>query len=108
MIVAQCDAIISLADDQYYDRAWCSVEAMLVQTLKKSYNLHLWYEQVHASEAATAADQSQPGKPDGWTLREAPINVQIDMAKKKLTFEADRPKVMFLERQSRLLGDGRR
>ncbi|KAI6141989.1 hypothetical protein BKA82DRAFT_19790 [Pisolithus tinctorius] len=44
MIIAQCNALISLVDDAYHTRAWCSVEVMMVQTLRKSYNLHMWYE----------------------------------------------------------------
>ncbi|KAG6332457.1 hypothetical protein ID866_6632 [Astraeus odoratus] len=95
MIIAQCNALISLVDETYHTRAWCSVEVMMVQTLKKSYNLHLWYQHV----------LSETG-PDGGTLREGPIDLQIVMADKQLSFEEDRPKVLFLERQSKLLGQG--
>lgn len=98
MIVAQCNAVISLIDEEYYNRAWCSVEVMMVQALKKSYNLHLWYEHVL-------------GQPDGkgksdvdGVLREGPMDLEIIMAEKHLSFEADRPKVLFLERQTKLLG----
>ncbi|KAK6955402.1 hypothetical protein Daesc_003039 [Daldinia eschscholtzii] len=95
MILTQCDAVISIADDLYYDRAWCSVEILLIQTLKKSYGLHLWYEQVYASPP----DESK------WILRDGPVGLEISIAQKKLSFEhIDRPKVMFLERQSKLLG----
>ncbi|KAI8961101.1 hypothetical protein F5Y11DRAFT_242896 [Daldinia sp. FL1419] len=94
MILTQCDAVISIADESYYDRAWCSVEILLVQTLKKSYGLHLWYEQVYvASEGSELI------------LRDGPIGLEVSVAVKKLSFEeVDRPKVMFLERQSKLLG----
>lgn len=96
----QCDAVISLADDHYSSRAWCSVEALLVQVLKKSYGVHLWYEQAQVPEVNGRGDAS-----DGLVLREGPMDLAISIAEKTLTFEEiDRPKVMFLERQSRLLG----
>lgn len=79
----QCDAIIGLVDDEYHTRAWCSVEALLVQTIKKSYGMHYWYEQVKTAE--------------GWALQEGPIDLEISIAEKTLSFEkVDRPKVMFL------------
>ncbi|KAI6151539.1 hypothetical protein BKA82DRAFT_4100375 [Pisolithus tinctorius] len=91
MIIAQCDALISLVDDAYYTRAWCSVEAMMVQTLRRSYNHHMWYEHVLSDSG-------------GGILREGPMDRNIVMTDKELTYEEDRPKVMFLERQSKLLG----
>ncbi|KAK4231023.1 hypothetical protein QBC38DRAFT_382758 [Podospora fimiseda] len=94
IIIAQCNAIISLTDDEYHSRAWCSVEVMMVQALKKSYNLHLWYEHVISPEH----------KRGSGTLREGPVGLKIVMANKFLTFETDRPKVLFLEKQSKLLG----
>jgi hypothetical protein len=102
MILAQCNAVISLVDDKYHQRAWCSVEAMMVQTLKKSYHLHLWYEHV-----LVQPDENKDGGGGGgrkWVLREASMDLEVVMAEKQLTFEDDRPKVLFLERQSRLLG----
>ncbi|AEO65533.1 uncharacterized protein THITE_2033176, partial [Thermothielavioides terrestris NRRL 8126] len=100
MIVAQCNALISLVDDLYYTRAWCAVEAMMIQKLKRAYNVHLWYEQVPRlpGERSDENDDAQE-----WCLREAPMDVEIVMADKQLTFEEDRPKVLFLERQSKLL-----
>ncbi|KAI0378802.1 hypothetical protein F5Y04DRAFT_261073 [Hypomontagnella monticulosa] len=100
LLLMQCDAVISLADGHYSSRAWCSVEALLVQVLKKSYGVHLWYEQVHVSKANGTEDE-----PEGLALKEGPIDLAISIGEKSLTFEEiDRPKVMFLERQSRLLG----
>ncbi|KAK2012320.1 hypothetical protein LZ32DRAFT_678169 [Colletotrichum eremochloae] len=93
MIIAQCDAIISLIDEDYYDRGWCAVEAMMAETLRSSYSIHQWYEHVV--------------QPDGsgveGILREAPDRPIGMMKDKRLTFETDRPKVLFLERQSKLL-----
>jgi hypothetical protein len=93
IIIAQCNAIISLVDDQYHTRAWCSVEVMMVQALRRSYDLHLWYEHVLL-----------PQGHEHGILRKGPIDLKIVMADKFLTFENDRPKVLFLEKQSKLLG----
>jgi hypothetical protein len=38
-----------------------------------------------------------------WILREGPIDLGISMVEKDLTFEEDQPKVLFLERQNKLL-----
>ncbi|KAF2121328.1 hypothetical protein BDV96DRAFT_594538 [Lophiotrema nucula] len=89
MNLAQCDAMISLIDDQYYERSWCCVEVLMIQTLCKSYGRHLWYE--HVIEDGTE-----------W-LREGPVDMRVDMKEKKVAFESDRPKLLFLERQTRLL-----
>ncbi|WQF75366.1 Putative tetratricopeptide-like helical domain superfamily [Colletotrichum destructivum] len=93
MIIAQCDAMISLVDEDYYDRGWCAVEVMMAETLRSSYSIHQWYEHV-----------LQPGgsRVQG-VLREAPDRPIGMMKDKRLTFETDRPKVLFLERQSKLL-----
>ena len=94
MVIAQCNALISLVDDTYYDRAWCAVEVMMLQALRRPYGLHLWYE-----HDISGVDSSM------GVLRAGPNDLEIVIADKKLTFEAeDRPKVMFLERQSKLLG----
>ncbi|KAF5518006.1 hypothetical protein CGCA056_v011291 [Colletotrichum aenigma] len=93
MIIAQCDAMISLVDDQYFDRGWCSVEVMMAQTLRNAYGIS-WLEHVHQ-------DEHEYGS--GWRLGEAE-NREIVMKDKLLTYEEDRSKVLFLERQSKLLG----
>ncbi|OTA52080.1 hypothetical protein K449DRAFT_379668 [Hypoxylon sp. EC38] len=99
LLLVQCDAVISLVDDSYFDRAWCSVEALLVQTLKKSYGVHLWYQQVCVPLEEGPGDSTRR-----WTLTEGPMDDVISIAEKSLSFEEiDRPKVMFLERQSKLL-----
>ena len=99
MIVAQCDSMISLVDDKYYSRAWCCVEVMIVQTLMKSYGLHHWYEHV-----LVQPNRDTEGNDEQWILREGPLDLEINMVEKELSFEKDRPKVLFLERQSKLLG----
>ncbi|KAH7635090.1 hypothetical protein B0T09DRAFT_17620 [Sordaria sp. MPI-SDFR-AT-0083] len=94
MIIAQCNAIISLSDNQLHERAWCSVESIMIQTLKRVYNVHVWYEQV--------LDDGTDGIRN-CILRDGPMDLRIVMADKRLTFETDRPKVLFLERQCKLL-----
>lgn len=93
ILLAQCNAVISLIDEEYHTRAWCSVEVAMVQQLRESYKLHLWYEQ--KDYESLSLEQS---------LIRGPDNLVINMAEKHLTYESDRPKVLFLERQSKLLG----
>jgi hypothetical protein len=38
--MAQCNAMISIADQTFLERAWCSVEILIMQTLRDSYNVH--------------------------------------------------------------------
>ncbi|KAI1380769.1 hypothetical protein F4677DRAFT_441103 [Hypoxylon crocopeplum] len=97
--LAQCNAMISLVENDYYRRAWCSVEALMVQTLKRAYHLHLWYQHV-----PTQPDDGEQGQNKSqYTLREGPMDMEIAVADKGLTYEDDRPKVLFLERQTKLL-----
>ncbi|KAF2103303.1 hypothetical protein NA57DRAFT_32792 [Rhizodiscina lignyota] len=97
IIVAQCDAVISLVDAEYYDRAWCCVEVLIIQALKRSYSRHYyWFEYV---EAQGYSEEKAVG-----VLREGRGDLAIGVAGKHLTFEEDRRKVLFLERQSKLLG----
>lgn len=86
LAVTQCNAMISVVDAHYYERAWCGVEVLLMRTLVQSYGLHEWWEYTH----------------DG--LRKGDLAVPIDVQNLKLTKEElDRPKIDFLIRQSRLL-----
>ncbi|KAH9858736.1 hypothetical protein C2E23DRAFT_880176 [Lenzites betulinus] len=84
----QCDAVISLVDETYYSRAWCSVEVLMVQTLRLAWRLHLWY----------VYDISQE------KLEEGPLDFEVNMRGTQLSFEQERPMIEFLERQSKLLG----
>ena len=90
--------MISLIDDKYYSRAWCCVEVMIVQTLMKSYGLHQWYEHV-----LVQSNKDIEGSDEKWILQEGPLDLEINMAEKGLSFEEVRHKVLFLERQSKLL-----
>jgi hypothetical protein len=96
MIIAQCNALISLVDADYYDRAWCSVEVTMIQALKRTYSLHKWFEHVH-DQGRWDSHGSQ------WSLREGSMDASINLDRKQLRFEEDRPKIEFLARQCRLL-----
>ena len=91
MNLAQCNAMISLIDDKYYQRSWCCVEVMMIQSLRKAYGLHLWCE--HVIDRTTGTE----------TLREGPYHPEINVSNTNVTYEADRPKLLFLERQTKLL-----
>jgi len=92
MLLAQCDVVISLVDEIYYNRAWCAIEAFLGQTLRESYSIHEWYELVPRS-----------GPTGGWMLRPGAFDMGITPRTKALSYEEDRPKILFLERQTKLL-----
>ncbi|KAI1358160.1 hypothetical protein F5Y08DRAFT_125827 [Xylaria arbuscula] len=93
MSLAQCDAMISLTDDRYYERAWCCLEVLMIQTLKHAYGRHIWYQ--HAIDQSGQVESLQPGP--------SPSEMEIDLSQKKVTYEADRSKLLFLERQTRLI-----
>lgn len=91
MSLAQCNAMISLMDENYYERSWCSVEALMIHTLRKAYGKHIWYE--HRIDRSTGRE----------VLQEGPRSLEVDLAQTELSLEADRPQLVFLERQTRLL-----
>lgn len=70
----------------------------MVQILRRRYHRHLWYEYV-----PTSRQNNTTGDEVVWNLREAPLNMEIDMSQKSMTWERDRDIVRFLERQARLL-----
>ena len=98
MIVAQCNTLISLVDDGYHDRAWCSVEVMMNLALSRRCRLYMWYE--YREDPVTADGNANPGV---YGLRTGPEHLDVELARKHLSFEGDRPKVLFLEGLSRLL-----
>jgi hypothetical protein len=98
MLLAQCNAVISIVDDtDYYTRAWCALEIVMIQTLEKSYQKHKWYEYAPSSASPVQDDDTQ------WTFRPGPLDLEITAADKNLTVEDDRAKIVFLERQTQLL-----
>ena len=95
VIIAQCDAMISLVDDTYYERAWCAVETSMMQELIRSYKLHKWYEyRVPSPDTEHLTEILQKGDE----------NRELNASKLQLSFESDRSQLEFLVRQSKLLG----
>ena len=99
LIVAQCDAVISLVDEIYPKRAWCAVELYITQTLRRSYSIHECWEHILHSTTGNRIEES---------LRQSPVENDLQgdehVATLQLSYESDRPKIEFLVRQSRLLG----
>ncbi|PPJ54076.1 hypothetical protein CBER1_06341 [Cercospora berteroae] len=96
MLLAQCDAVISVVDDKYYQRAWCNVEVMMIHKLRKTYGVHHWYE--FAASAVLQEDGTTTG------LRPGPADIRVSLKDKLLRFEEDRAKILFLGKQCDLLG----
>jgi hypothetical protein len=92
LIIAQCNAMISLAD-AYLTRSWCSVEVLMIQTLRDSYHVHEhWnYQSVGNGDVEIYRAETIPPVDD-------------DLTGLKLSFpENDEPTVNFLVRQSQIL-----
>jgi hypothetical protein len=84
IIIAQYNAVISLVDNKYYSHVWCSVKVIMVQALKKSYNLYLWYKHMLIQSDTLKEEGASRG-----FLREGLIELKISMLEKNLTFEED-------------------
>jgi hypothetical protein len=95
LIVAQCDAIISLVDDTYYSRAWCAVEVLLMQTMAL-YKRHECFEHLLNDPSFD---------PVNGHLQQRVRSFEVDkICDLQVTYESDRPLIAFLVRQSKLLG----
>lgn len=92
--LAQCNATISMVDDRYYSRAWCSLETKLSQALQRTYGTQLWYEYVET--------QFTLGRPDSMSRKDY-TDSRVNLSQRSLRFEQDRPRIMFLEQQTKLL-----
>jgi hypothetical protein len=93
--VTQCNAMISLVDETYFNRAWCAVEASMMQTLVTSYGQHDWY-----------LDKLSSPDFDRVTgvLERSTAKVDVDPSNLPVSVPSDRPIVAFLHKQSILLG----
>ncbi|KAF2213419.1 hypothetical protein CERZMDRAFT_111123 [Cercospora zeae-maydis SCOH1-5] len=98
LVVPQCDALISLVDEGYHDRAWCSIEVMIIHALRQAYGIHEWFQ--HVEQAKDSSDAQQAAN---YHLREGPACAEGDLSSKKLRCQHDMERVLFLERQIRLL-----
>lgn len=88
----------------------------MIQTLRDEYYLHEWLEQVpntsyeeqtyNVIEDVQCDRDYETSKGDDvtqWQLRSAKERYNLNTGDKKLSRETDRPKVLFLERQTSLL-----
>ncbi|KAF2622202.1 hypothetical protein BU25DRAFT_481041 [Macroventuria anomochaeta] len=90
LVVAQCNALISILDSEYLSRAWCSVEVLMIQTLRNSYGVHEHWNYDYKTGILAEAETIPP------------INDDLDGL--NLSYpEVDEPTVKFLVRQSRIL-----
>ncbi|KJX97106.1 hypothetical protein TI39_contig558g00004 [Zymoseptoria brevis] len=94
MAVLQCDVMISLEDDEYYNRAWYAVEVRLMQELIGACHKHERWRHVLLSRENTA---------DGL-LERGQERSQVPITSLSVTVKSDLPKIDFLMRQSKLLG----
>jgi hypothetical protein len=94
-VIRQVDAMISLVDDQYFERAWCSVEVEFVQRMRRKNGVPLWFADTegHLGRAPTIST----------TLEAAHDHEGGDPETLKLSYESDRPKVRFLFLQASLI-----
>lgn len=88
--------MITLNETGFFDRGWCAVEAAIMQTLKLSYKEHIWFE--HVPGALGIAHS--PG-----ILKEFSHPVAENTTKLQATCTEDKPKIEFLLRQSKFLGN---
>ena len=92
MTVVMCvDAVLTIHSDGYFGRAWCATEVLFTQTLRDAYgeSFLLW---LVAKEAEDGSVEISVGETQSFTL-----------ASTALSFESDRPQVMFFNQQAKLL-----
>lgn len=95
VIIAQCNAMISLIDDTYFRRAWCALEASMIQTLVNSHGQHYWY---------THKLQSPETDRISGNLERCLTRLDANPTNLPVSVESDRPRIAFLYKQSILLG----
>lgn len=100
MTVAQCDAMLCLYDDEFFSRAWCAVEVLMLQTLEDSYGYHKRWEH-HLIDPTN--DPIRGRLVQHNRLQEV-RRIEEDDHSFRLSREVeDRPTVRFLARQTRIL-----
>ncbi|KAK4552907.1 hypothetical protein LTR86_010039 [Recurvomyces mirabilis] len=101
LAVTLCNAMISLVDETYYTRAWCAVEVLMMQAVLSTYDVHQWWSNPH-QWWEHKLDSDTDGS--NGTLHKSGLKT-FDVSSLRLSHEkSDRPKIEFLNRQSRLLG----
>lgn len=94
LIIAQCDAMISIIDCNYPTRAWCAIEVSMMQTLRDSYGMH-----EHFNYSTDDVGIAQLVRADTVPP------IQDNLKGLKLSFpDVDGPIVKFLARQIQIMG----
>lgn len=96
VIIAQCNAMVSLIDDTYFHRAWCALEASMIQTLVNSHGQHYWY---------THTLQFPETDRIFGILEKCTTRVDTNPTNLPVSIGSDRPRIAFLYKQSILLGN---
>nr|OQO17018.1 hypothetical protein B0A51_16819 [Rachicladosporium sp. CCFEE 5018] len=100
LVVTLCNTMISLVDDSYFSRAWCAVEALLMQSLV-SYGHHAHLEH-HAPQLGTDKQQARGTLIPSRRLKQLQ-DVATNGSKYAVTKLEDRASIRFLARQAKLL-----
>ncbi|OQO05789.1 hypothetical protein B0A48_09884 [Cryoendolithus antarcticus] len=100
LVVTLCNTVISLVDDSYFSRAWCAVEALLMQSLV-SYGHHAHLEH-HAPQLGTDKQQARGTLIPSRRLKQLQ-DVATNDTKYAVTKLEDRASIRFLARQAQLL-----
>jgi len=91
--------MISLVDDfteeGYYHRAWCCTEALIMETLERSYQAHFRFEHVLTDVHVSPIE--------GRVVKPRQLSGGLLPSQQKLSVEKDRPKIEWLEQQTKLL-----
>nr|OQO17498.1 hypothetical protein B0A51_16533 [Rachicladosporium sp. CCFEE 5018] len=100
LMISLCNTMISLVDDSYFSRAWCAVEALLMQSLL-SYGHHNHLE--HRPAQTVPSEQSPPGTLVPLRRLEQLQDVATNDLKYGISKPEDRASIRFLARQAKLL-----
>ncbi|OQN95998.1 hypothetical protein B0A48_17989 [Cryoendolithus antarcticus] len=100
LVITLCNTMISLVDDSYFSRAWCAVEALLMQSLL-SYGHHKHLE--HHVRRDGSGERFAEGSLSPSRRLEQLQDVATNDVKYGVTKPEDRTSIRFLARQAKLL-----
>ena len=100
-VIRQVDAVISLVDEEYYTRAWCSVEIAFAQRLRSRNHVPHWFLETSLTSSRGQGDLSEADYSS--VVVHHPELEPGDPSTLNISFEKDRPSVRFLFLQASLL-----
>ena len=100
-VIRQVDAVISLVDEEYYTRAWCSVEIAFAQRLRSRNQVPHWFLETSLTSSRGQGDLSDADYSS--VVAHHPERVLGDPNTLNISFEKDRPSVRFLFLQASLI-----